>query len=437
MKTKSLGIALVDFVDFKQKPILDDKLKILFDKKSPKKMAPQRLGGGTAYIIEEYGNITNSQFPIPDCFKSMNIYVVQQHRYIYDVICYGELKEEIIKDLYEKTPNDRQNFLEKAQEELEHFITPHITGMISTDASEWHNGIILWIAHLDELLKSQWMKSRWHPIVADEKQTIPVKLEDWLKKNSSSLNAIRFLPKQMSWTGDSLVSPQIVFSHYFKFTIIAFKNAPNLIAPIMLKGLETLLALIRPFHCSIFRIRELNKWENKVNESISKLRKFKGSESIEVLAQSSNKLNELMNQYNNLIDEKMEFFEFSSQVMDELDSSRDLLENYKSGLQEQEDLDHLDDAAQVKWIDEISGTSSFFKEVYLNAEYKIERCSKKLKELDEKQNIGLRYANDLVNSVTAYANVGLQKNVKNLTRWIVGLTLAMIFLMILMAFGAI
>jgi len=437
MKTKSLGIALVDFVDSKQKPSLDDKLKILFERKSPKKMAPQRLGGGTAYIIEEYENITNPQFSIPDCFKSLNIYVVQQHHYIYDVICYGELKEEIIKDLYEKKPNDRQNFLEKAQEELEHFITPHITGMISTDTSEWHNGIILWITHLDELLKFQWKKSRWHPIVADEKQTIPVKLEDWLKKNSSSLNAIRFLPNQMSWTGDSLVSPQIVFSHYFKFTIIAFKNAPDLIAPIMLKGLETLLALIEPFHCSIFRIKQLNKWENKINESISNLRKFKGSESIEVLAQNSNNLNELMNQYNSLIDEKMEFFEFSSQVIDELDSSRDLLENYKSGLQEQEDLDHRDDAAQVKWVDETPVISSFFKDVYLNVEYKIERCSKKLKELDEKQNIGLRYTNDLVNSVTAYANVGLQKNVKNLTKWIVGLTIVMVLLMVLMAFGVI
>ncbi|MCK4636306.1 MAG: hypothetical protein KAT49_00335, partial [Methanomicrobia archaeon] len=77
MKTKSLGIALVDFVDSKQKPSLDDKLKILFERKSPKKMAPQRLGGGTAYMIEEYGNITNPQFPIPDCFKSINIYVIQ------------------------------------------------------------------------------------------------------------------------------------------------------------------------------------------------------------------------------------------------------------------------------------------------------------------------------------------------------------------------
>jgi hypothetical protein len=437
MKTKSLGIALVDFVDSKQKPILDDKLKILFEKKSSEKMAPQRLGGGTAYIIEEYGNITNPQFPIPDCFKSINLYVVQQHLYIYDVICYGELKEEIIKDLYEKKPNDRQNFLEKAQEELEHFITPHITGMISTDTSEWHNGIILWITHLDELLKSQWKKSRWHPIVADEKQTIPVKLEDWLKKNSSSLNAIRFLPNQMSWTGDSLVSPQIVFSHYFKFTIIAFKNAPDLIAPIMLNGLRTLLALIEPFHCFIFRIKQLNKWENKINESVSKLCEFKRSKSIEVLAQNSNNLNELMNQYNNLIDEKMEFFEFSSQVMDELDSSRDLLENYKSGSQEQEDLDGLDDATQEKWVDETPVTSSFFREVYLNAEYQMKRCSKKLKELDEKQNIGLRYTNDLVNSVTAYADVGLQKNVKNLTIGIVVLTIVMVVLMALMAFGVI
>lgn len=80
MKIKSLGIALVDFVDSKQKPSLDDKLKILFEGKSPEKMAPQRLGGGTAYVIEKYGGIINPKFPIPDCFESINIYVIQQHR---------------------------------------------------------------------------------------------------------------------------------------------------------------------------------------------------------------------------------------------------------------------------------------------------------------------------------------------------------------------
>ncbi|MCK4732512.1 MAG: hypothetical protein KAT65_08640, partial [Methanophagales archaeon] len=52
---------------------------------------------------------------------------------------------------------------------------------------------------------------------------------------------------------------------------------------------------------------------------------------------------------------------------------------------------------------------------------------------DEKQNIGLRYTNDLVDSVTAYANVGLQKDVKRLTKWIFGLTLVMVLLMIITA----
>jgi len=428
MKIKSLGIALVDFVDSKQKPSLDDKLKILFEGKSPKKMAPQRLGGGTAYIIEEYGNITNSQFPIPDCFKSINIYVIQQHRHIYDVTCYGELKEDVIEDLHKKTPSDGQNFLEKAQEELDRFITPHITGMFSTDTSGWHNGIILWIARLDERLGFQGESGK-HPIVAkDEKSADSKELKVWLEENYSTLNAIKFIPNQMSWTGMSLVSPQVVFSRYTEFTIIGFKNAPDLIAPIMLDGLETLLALIKPFHCSFFRIKQLNEWGEKINESRYKLREFKRSESIEVLAQNSKNLNELMDQYNDLMDEKIDFFDFSSQVMDELDSSRGLLEDWKSYLLEREDLDHLDNMAQVIWGDEISGTSSFFKEVYLNAEYQMERCSKKLRELDEKQNMGLGYTSDLVDSVTAYANVGLQKDIKNLTRWMIILTVVMCFL---------
>ena len=427
MKIKSLGIALVDFVDSKQKPSLDDKLKILFEGKSPEVMSPQRLGGGTAYVIEKYGGIINPKFPIPDCFESINIYVIQQHRHIYDVTCYGELKEEVIENLHKKTPSDGQNFLEGAQEELERFITPHITGMFSTDTSEWHKGIILWIAHLDEVLRFKGIESWAHPIVADEK------LEDWLDKNSYPLNAIKFIPNQMSWTGMSLVSPQVVFSRYTEFTIIGFKNAPDLIAPIMLDGLETLLALIKPFHCSFFRIKQLNEWENKINKSRSRLREFKRSESIEVLTQNPSSLNGLMNQYNNLIDEKMEFFEFSSQVKDELDSSGDLLEKHKPYLQEQKELDHLNDVAQVKWVDTTQAVSSFFKEVYLNAEYQIERCDKKLRELDEKQNIGLRYTNDLVDSVTAYANVGLQKDVKRLTKWIFGFTLVMVLLMIITA----
>ncbi len=427
MKIKSIGIALVDFVDSKQKPSLDDKLKILFEGKSPQKMVPQRLGGGIAYVIEEYGGIINPKFPIPDCFESINIYVIQQHRHIYDVTCYGELKEEVIENLHKKTPSDGQNFLEDAQEELERFITPHITGMFSTDTSERHNGIILWIAHFDEMLGFKWIESRAHPIVADEK------LEDWLDKNSNPLNAIKFIPNQMSWTGKSLVSPQVVFSSYTKFTIIGFKNAPDLIAPIMLDGLETLLALIKPFHCSFFRIKQLNEWENKINESRSKLREFKRSESIEVLTQNPSSLNELMNQYNNLIDEKMEFFEFSSQVKDELDSSEDLLEDHKPCLQEQKELDHLNDVAQVKWVDTTQAVSSFFKVVYLNAEYQIERCDKKLRELDEKQSIGLRYTNDLVDSVTAYANVGLQKDLKKLTKWIFWLTIVMVILMFVTA----
>lgn len=426
MKIKSLGIALVDFVDSKQKPSLDDKLKILFEGKSPQKMAPQRLGGGTAYVIEEYGGIINPKFPIPDCFESINIYVIRQHRHIYDVTCYGELKEEVIENLHKKTPIDGQNFLERAQEEIEHYITPHIAGIFSTDTSERHNGIILWIACLDEVLKFKGIESWAHPIVADEK------LEDWLDKNSNLLNAIKFIPNQMSWTGMSLVSPQVVFSRYTKFTIIGFENKPNLIAPIMLDGLETLLALIKPFHCSFFRIKQLNEWENKINKYRSKLREFKRSESIEVLTQNSSTLNELMNQYNNLIDEKMEFFEFSSQVKDELDSSGDLLEDHKPCLQEQKELDHPNDVAHMEWVD-TQTVSSFFKEVYLNAEYQIERCDKKLRELDEKQNIGLRYTNDLVDSVTAYANVGLQKDVKRLTKWIFGLTLVMVLLMIITA----
>ncbi|MCL0076935.1 hypothetical protein M1O12_02805 [Dehalococcoidia bacterium] len=204
----------------------------------------------------------------------------------------------------------------------------------------------------------------------------------------------------------------------------------------MLDGLETLLALIKPFHCSIFRIKQLNKWENKINESRSQLREFKRGKSIGVLAQNSNSLNELMSQYNNLTDEKMEFFEFSHQVMDELDSSRDLLEDHKSRLQEREGLDHLDGVAQVKWVDEIQVASSFFKEVYLNAEYQIERCNKKLRELDEKQNVGLRYTNDLVASITAYANVGLQGDVKNLTKWIVLLTIVIVVLTVFMMLAA-
>jgi hypothetical protein len=423
MKIKSLGIALVDFVDSKQKPSLDDKLKILFEGKSPEVMSPQRLGGGTAYVIEEYGGIINPKFPIPDCFESINIYVIQQHRHIYDVTCYGKLKEEVIENLHKKTPIDGQNFLEKAQEEIEHYITPHIVGIFSTDTSERHNGVILWIARLDEVLGFKGIESWAHPIVADEK------LEDWLGKNSHPLNAIKFIPNQMSWTGMSLVSPQVVFSRYTEFTIIGFKNTPNLIAPIMLDGLETLLALIKPFHCSFFRIKQLNEWENKINKSRSRLREFKRSESIEVLTQNPSSLNELMNQYNNLIDEKMEFFEFSSQVKDELDSSGDLLEDHKPRLQEQKELDHPNDVAHVKWED-TQTVSSFFKEVYLNAEYQIERCDKKLRELDEKQSIGLRYTNDLVDSVTAYANVGLQKDVKRLTKWIVGFTLVMVLLMI-------
>jgi len=437
MKIKSLGIALVDFVDSKQKPSLDDKLKILFEGKPPQKMAPQRLGGGTAYIIEEYGNITNPKFPIPDCFKSINIYVIQQHRHIYDVTCYGELEEDVIEDLHKKTPSDGQNFLEKAQEELERFITPHITGMFSTDASGWHKGIILWIAHLDERLGFKGIESRAHPIVArDEESADSKELKVWLEENSSTLNAINFIPNQMSWTGMSLVSPQVVFSRYTEFTIIAFKNAPDLIVPIMLDGLETLLALIKPFHCSSFRIKQLNEWENKINKSRSQLREFKRSESIEVLTQNPSSLNELTNQYNNLIDERMEFFEFSSQVKDELDSSGYLLEVYKPFLQEQKELDHLNDVndvAQAKWADTTQDVSSFFKEVYLNAEYQIERCDKKLRGLDEKQNIGLRYTNDLVDSVTAYANIGLQKDVKGLTKWIFGLTLVMALLMIITA----
>ena len=432
MKIKSLGIALVDFVDSKQKPSLDDKLKILFEGKSPEVMSPQRLGGGTAYVIEEYGGIINPKFPIPDCFESINIYVIQQHRHIYDVTCYGELKEEVIENLHKKPPSDGQNFLEKAQEEIEHYITPHIVGIFSTDTSERHNGIILWIARLDEGLGFKGIESWAHPIVSGEK------LGDWLDKNSKPLNAIKFIPNQMSWAGMSLVSPQVVFSRYnTEFTIIGFNNAPDLIAPIMLDGLETLLALIKPFHCSFFRIKQLNEWENKINKSRSRLREFKRSESIEVLTQNPSSLNGLMNQYNNLIDEKMEFFEFSSQVKDELDASGDLLEEHKLRLQEQKELDHLNDVAQVKWIDTTQAVSSFFKGVYLNAEYQIERCDKKLRELDEKQNIGLRYTNDLVDSVTAYANVGLQKDVKRLTRWIFGLTLVMVLLAILKMFGLI
>jgi len=427
MKIKSLGIALVDFVDSKQKPSLDDKLKILFEGKSPKVMSPQRLSGGTAYVIEEYGGIVNPKFPIPDCFESINIYVIQQHRHIYDVICYGELEEEVIEDLHKKTPSDERNFLEKAQEEIEHYITPHLIGMFSTDTSGWHNGIILWIARFDGKLGFKVIESWAHPIVADEK------LEDWLGKNSNPLNAIKFTPNQMSCTGDSIVSPQVFFSDYTKFTIIGFENKQVLIAPIMLDGLETLLALIKPFHCSFFRIKQLNEWENKINKSRSRLREFKRSKSIEVLTQNPSSLNGLMNQYNNLIDEKMEFFEFSSQVKDELDASGDLLEEHKPRLQEQKELDHLNDVAQVKWIDTTQAVSSFFKEVYLNAEYQIERCDKKLRELDEKQSIGLRYTNDLVDSVTAYANVGLQKDVKRLTKWIFGFTLVMVLLMIITA----
>ncbi len=427
MKIKSLGIALVEFVDSKQKPSLDDKLKILFEGKSPEVMPAQRLGGGTAYVIEKYGGIINPKFPIPDCFESISIYVIQQHRHFYDVTCYGELKEEVIENLHKKTPIEGQNFLEKAQEELEHYITPHITGLFSTDTSEWHNGIILWTAHLDEVLGFKWIDSRAHPIVSGEK------LEDWLDKNSKTLSAIKFIPNQMSWTGDSIVSPQVFFSDYTKFTIIGFENKPVLIAPIMLDGLETLLALIKPFRCSFFRIKQLNKWENKINKSRSQLREFKRSESIEVLTQNPSSLNGLMNQYNNLIDEKMEFFEFSSQVKDELDSSGDLLEDHKPRLQELKELDHLNDVAQVKWVDTTQAVSSFFKEVYLNAEYQIESCDKKLRELDEKQSIGLRYTNDLVNSVTAYANVGLQKDVKRLTKWIFGLTFVMVLLMIVTA----
>jgi len=430
MKIKSLGIALVDFVDSKQKLSLDDKLKILFEGKSPQKAAPQRLGGGTAYVIDEYGGIINPKFSIPDCFESINIYVIRQHRHIYDVTCYGELKEEVIENLHKKPPVDGQNFLEKAQEAIEHYITPHIAGIFSTDTSERHNGIILWIARFDGTLGFKGIESWAHPIVADEK------LEDWLDKNSYPLNAIKFIPNQMSWTGMSLVSPQVVFSSYTEFTIIGFKNAPDLIAPIMLDGLETLLALIKPFHCSFFRIKQLNEWENKINKSRSQLREFKRSESIEVLTQNPSSLNELMNQYNNLIDEKMEFFEFSSQVKDELDASGDLLEDHKPYLQEQKELDHLNDVAHVKWVD-TQTVSSFFKEVYLNAEYQIERCDKKLRELDEKQSIGLRYTNDLVDSVTAYANVGLQKDVKRLTKGIFGLTFVMVLLAILKMFGLI
>jgi len=357
---------------------------------------------------------------------SRGSYVIRQHRHIYDVTCYGELKEEVIKNLHKKPPIDGRNFLEKAQEEIEHYITPHLIGMFSTDTSEWHNGIILWIARLDEVLGFKGIESWEHPIVADEK------LEDWLDKNSKPLNAIKFIPGLISWTGGSIVSPQVFFSDYTKFTIIGFENKPVLIAPIMLDGLETLLALIKPFHCSLFRIKQLNEWENKINKSRSKLREFKRSESIEVLTQNPSSLNGLMNQYNNLIDEKMEFFEFSSQVKDELDSSGDLLEDHKPYLQEQKELDHLNDVAHVKW-DTTQAVSSFFKEVYLNAEYQIERCDKKLRELDEKQSIGLRYTNDLVDSVTAYANVGLQKDVKRLTKWIFGFTLVMVLLMIITA----
>ncbi|NAS88658.1 hypothetical protein C4E24_02805 [ANME-1 cluster archaeon AG-394-G21] len=427
MKIKSLGIALVDFVDSKQKPSLDDKLKILFEGKSPQKEAPQRLGGGTAYVIEEYRGIINPKFPIPDCFESINIYVIRQHRHIYDVTCYGELKEEVIENLDKKPPIDGQNFLEKAQEEIEHYITPHIAGIFSTDTSERHNGILLWIARLDEVLGFKGIESWAHPVVSDEK------LEEWLDKNSNLLNAIKFIPNQMSCTGDSIVSPQVFFSDYTKFTIIGFENKPDLIAPIMLDGLETLLALIKPFHCSFFRIKQLNVWENKINKSRSELRKFKRNKSIEVLTQNPSSLNGLMNQYNNLIDEKMGFFEFSSQVKDELDASGDLLEDHKSCLQEQKELDHLNDVAHVKWVDTTQAVSSFFKEVYLNAEYQIERCDKKLRELDEKQNIGLRYTNDLVDSVTAHANVGLQKDVKKLTKGIFWLTLVMVILMIITA----
>lgn len=68
MKINSLGIAFVDFVDSKQKPSLDDKLKILFEGKSPQKMALQMLSGGTAYVEEKYGGIINPKFPIPDFF---------------------------------------------------------------------------------------------------------------------------------------------------------------------------------------------------------------------------------------------------------------------------------------------------------------------------------------------------------------------------------
>jgi hypothetical protein len=307
--------------------------------------------------------------------------------------------------------------------------------MFSTDTSEWRKGIILWIAHLTERLGFQRIGSQKHYVVVrDDKSADSKELPDWIKENSSALNTLRFFRFQMSWTNTSLVCPQVLFSHYTGFTIIAFKpTADDLIYPIMLDGLEILLALIKPFHCSIFRIEQLNEWENKINESTSQLYEFKRGKSIDVLAHSSNSLNELMKQYNNLTNERTEFFEFSSQVMDELNSSRRLLEDHKSGWWwGQKGLDHLDDIKQAefiqqaKWIagvdDEFQPTPLFFKELYLNAEDQMERCSKKLRELDEEQSRGLRYASDLVHSITAYADVRLQRDVKNLTIWIVVLT---------------
>jgi hypothetical protein len=99
MKIKSLGIALADFVDCKQKPSLDEKLKILFEGKPSEKMQTLRLGGGIVPKVKRYTNITNPQFPIPNCFKLINVYVIQQHHHIHDVICYGELKEDVVEDL--------------------------------------------------------------------------------------------------------------------------------------------------------------------------------------------------------------------------------------------------------------------------------------------------------------------------------------------------
>lgn len=421
----SFGILLVDFIESEENLSTENTFKEFCESKEPKKFVGAHFGGGGTVLITNHGRII--KIPIPTEFELVELTSIQESHSITDIYCYGILKRESIERAG-SDPQEVRNLIDKAQDNLERFIKPRISGIFSRDELEDGYGLLpVRILHLNPEITSPFCaKMIDHKLIYDEES-----VDQWMKKNSSFLNVFGFNTDAfLSKENFNLVSKIYVWGDYRSgFVLVSFHGLSHeKYCPIHHILPSDMSRMLRTYYWSQFRSKQINS-EKKIIETF--YQRLQDTNKGKPISHLSKRLNEADMIYSDILEWQINLLTSLTQIRDEIEHFKIHLYNLDAAYDFEKCLSAVKPDSKADMI-LIGGEPKFdwrlLLSIYEKTKIAVNGLNNNFNILEERQKTLVRYMHDLMNTLTAMGNINFQREIRNLTRG--SLIVAMIALFI-------